>query len=159
MQLLQDWTLFRDLWYLLQTGWFITGCSSPGCCSLVWVQLLHTCLGRTAAVTGRWQLWRDPGAAPGPAVGPGWPMLGRRVCTIQASVTDLLPPVLQWGQSYYGTYRNKVKKRSPKKSAKSPCLTAWADFINLSLLFFPVLAAGLFSYVQLFRKWCDAQAM
>lgn len=44
-------------------------------------------------------------------------------------------------------------------SVQSPHLTAWADFINLSLLFFPVLAAGLFSYVQLFRKWHDAQAM
>lgn len=125
---------------------------------VAWFQVqLRMSLERTAAVTWCRQLWEDPGAAfpssclPAHATCSGArlsmrPLLGSRICIFQASVlplvTHLLSPVLQWGQTRtcYRAYWNEVNKFSSKKSIQNPHLTVWADFINLSLLFFPMLA-------------------
>lgn len=148
-QLLQGWIQFRDSCHLLPTACFITWLLLLGFkCSYVclWEEPLQWPDADSSGKT-QGQPVLPPAFLPTrPAVGQGCrmrPLLGRRVCVIQALavplVTHLLPPMLQRGQTrtYYRTYWNKVKICSPKKSIQSPRLTTWADFINLSLLFSP----------------------
>lgn len=82
----------------------------PGYRSLASSAATQVFLGRTAAVTWCWPFWKDPWAACPSSChtahetrGGARPLLGTRVCIIQASVlplvTHLLPLVLPWGQT------------------------------------------------------------